>query len=169
MSSDLGSDADAGVVVTAHAETLLQAVAAAVERAGQGAQVTVVFCQDVERAVAVLTEIWERGGRGIPVLGLVERDDGAPVLTPGARDLLKDPRLHDLAVAVPTFDDERTRRILWDQLRAERIEERHQLVEVDGRTAPAAAGGLPALAAAAAGILAGRMAAADRTWSRLQP
>jgi hypothetical protein len=85
-------------------------------------------------------------------------------------------------VAVPVLDDEGQHRAVWDALRAERLEERHQLVGVNG--APAldllAARGIsvesmgrgpaedPAcfLASGAAGVLAGRMASGDRAWAR---
>jgi hypothetical protein len=83
-------------------------------------------------------------------------------------------------VAVPSIDDEALRARLWDALRADRLEERHQLVEADGRPALAtlealgvdveSMGRRPAddpaffLAAGAAGVLAGRMAAGTRAW-----
>jgi uncharacterized protein DUF3866 len=84
-------------------------------------------------------------------------------------------------VAVPALDEpERTR--VWDALRSRRLEERHQLVEADGRPALAelerrsvaveSMGRGPAddpaffLAAGAAGVLAARMAAGARTWRR---
>jgi hypothetical protein len=69
---------------------------------------------------------------------------------------------------------------VWDALRARALEERHQLVEVDGRPALAelerrevaassmgrGVGDDPAffLAAGAAGVLAARMAAASARW-----
>lgn len=84
-------------------------------------------------------------------------------------------------VAVPTLpEDQRT--VVWDALRADRLEERHRLVEVDGRAGLAvlAEAGIavtsmgrspeedPAffLAGAAAGVLAGRMAVARSRWRR---
>ena len=82
-------------------------------------------------------------------------------------------------VAVPVLADER-RTAVWDALRSRRIEDVHHLVEVDGQTAvqELAAGGIDArtmgrgieddpaffLAAGAAGVLAGRMAAENRRW-----
>jgi hypothetical protein len=97
------------------------------------------------------------------------------------RALLTDRALEGLNVAVPALDDAaRTR--LWDGLRGDRVEERHHLVEVDGRPALEAlaalavapphpdAGlatelhGVAALAAGAAGVLAGRMVAGGRRW-----
>jgi hypothetical protein len=82
-------------------------------------------------------------------------------------------------VPVPVVDEpERTE--IWDALRSRRLEERHQLVETDGRPALAelerrgldvdSMGRTPAddpaffLAAGAAGVLAARMAASSRRW-----
>jgi hypothetical protein len=87
-------------------------------------------------------------------------------------------------VAVPALEDDAERRAVWDALRAARLEERHQLVEVNGRPAmdlleregvpSASMGRTPAddpaffLAAGAAGILAGRMAVGARSWRPTQ-
>jgi hypothetical protein len=84
-------------------------------------------------------------------------------------------------VAVPVLDG-RERDLVWNSLRERGLEERHQLVEVDGRPAldeleragveidsmGRTAPDDPAffLAAGAAGILAGRMAAGSRRWRR---
>ena len=84
-------------------------------------------------------------------------------------------------VAVPVLEG-RERDLVWNSLRERRLEERHQLVEVDGRPAldeleragveidsmGRTASDDPAffLAAGAAGILAGRMAAGSRRWRR---
>ncbi len=84
-------------------------------------------------------------------------------------------------VAVPVLEG-RERDLVWDSLRERRLEERYQLVEVDGRPAldeleragveidsmGRTASEDPAffLAAGAAGILAGRMAAGSRRWRR---
>jgi hypothetical protein len=81
-------------------------------------------------------------------------------------------------VAVPVLEREPDRDAVWDLLRANKLEERHQLVEVDGRPALAllertgvqvesmgrSTADDPAffLAAGAAGVLAGRMAARSR-------
>jgi hypothetical protein len=88
--------------------------------------------------------------------------------------------LQPVHVAVPTIEDEERRTAVWDRLREAKLEERHQLVEVNG--APAldllaergieieSMGRKPAddpeffLAAGAAGILAGRLAVKDRGW-----
>jgi hypothetical protein len=85
----------------------------------------------------------------------------------------------EASVAVPTLD-EPDRDAVWDALRARRLEERHQLVETDGRPAldeleragieQESMGRTPAddpaffLAAGAAGVLAGRMAARRARW-----
>jgi hypothetical protein len=85
-------------------------------------------------------------------------------------------------VAVPVLEDEAERTAMWDALRARRLEERHQLVEVDGRPAldelvrrdveVDSMGRGPAedpaffLAAGSAGVLAARMASGSRTWQR---
>jgi len=82
-------------------------------------------------------------------------------------------------VAVPVLRGPE-RDLVWDALRERRLEERHQLVEVDGRPAldqlvragievdsmGRTAADDPAffLAAGAAGVLAGRMAAGSRRW-----
>ena len=83
-------------------------------------------------------------------------------------------------VAVPVIDDEVRRETVWGALRRAGLEDRHQLVEVTGRPALGllADSGIDLesmgrkveddpeffLAAGAAGVLAGRMAAGDRTW-----
>ncbi len=88
----------------------------------------------------------------------------------------------DVNVAVPALEEpERT--TLWDALRAARLEDRHQLVEADGRPAleelarrgvrVTSMGRGPEddpvffLAAGAAGVLAGRMAAGSRRYRDL--
>jgi hypothetical protein len=83
-------------------------------------------------------------------------------------------------VAVPVLEDEAERDAVWDALRARRLEERHRLIEVDGRPAldelgrrrldVTSMGRSPAddpaffLAAGAAGVLAGRMAAGSHAY-----
>jgi hypothetical protein len=85
-------------------------------------------------------------------------------------------------VAVPTLEADSERAAVWEALRARRLEERHQLVEVDGRPALAelerrgvavrsmerGPADDPAffLAAGAAGVLAARMAAGSAAWRR---
>jgi hypothetical protein len=83
-------------------------------------------------------------------------------------------------VAVPVLEHEPQRRAVWDALRGRGIEDRHHLVEVDGgpaihalgdaRVEVTSMGRSPAadpaffLAAGAAGVLAGRMAAGSRRY-----
>ena len=90
--------------------------------------------------------------------------------------------LRPVHVAVPALDDEGRRTTIWDSLREAGLDEKHQLVEVTGKPAldllaergihPESMGRSVAddpaffLAAGAAGVLAGRMAAGDRAWSR---
>jgi hypothetical protein len=85
-----------------------------------------------------------------------------------------------VTVAVPAVDDAEAREGIWEALRSARLEERHQLIEANGAPAlehlqrsgiePDSMGRgigddpLFFLAAGAAGIVAGRMAAADRAW-----
>lgn len=88
--------------------------------------------------------------------------------------------LSPVHVAVPALDNPDQREEVWGDLRAHRLEERHQLVEVTGapaldllrergvevRTMGRETDDDPAffLAAGAAGVLAGRMAAGSRTY-----
>jgi Protein of unknown function (DUF3866) len=83
-------------------------------------------------------------------------------------------------IPVPVLEDDGQREAVWNALRSARLEAQHQLVEVDGRPAleELTARGVevrsmgriveddPAffLAAGAAGVLAGRMAAGHRRW-----
>jgi hypothetical protein len=85
-------------------------------------------------------------------------------------------------VAVPAIEDMDRRGAVWSALRSAGLEERHQLVETTGQPAldlladlgiePASMGRRVGddpeffLAAGAAGVLAGRMAARDRAWKR---
>jgi hypothetical protein len=96
--------------------------------------------------------------------------------------ILRDVCAVDVNVAVPALADP-DRDVVWDALRAARLEDRHQLVEVDGRPALAELERLhvhvesmgrepvddPAffLAAGGAGVLAGRMAASSRRYRDL--
>jgi hypothetical protein len=86
----------------------------------------------------------------------------------------------EVNVPVPVFADERQREDVWRVLRERKLEERHHLVEVDGapaieelrarevdvRTMGRGIDDDPAffLAAGAAGVLGGRMAAENRRW-----
>jgi len=87
-------------------------------------------------------------------------------------------------VAVPVLDEPH-RSLVWDALRAARLEERHQLVEASGDVAldflhdrgveVESMGRRPSddpaffLAGGAAGVLAGRMAAGSRAWKASPP
>lgn len=86
----------------------------------------------------------------------------------------------DVNVPVPVLQDEAQRSAVWNALRSRQLEERHHLVEVDGapaveelraravdvRTMGRGIEDDPAffLAAGAAGVLAGRLAAENRRW-----
>jgi len=137
---------------------------------GGGHDVVLALCEATSMG-AVLGNFVRMGRRPIPVLRLI--GDGAGLsLSTSTRSWLVDPHLRDLEIPVPSMPDDATRKILWDQLRETRAQERHHMVEVDGRPAiePAepetgADAGAPArLAAGAAGVLAGRLAASDRRW-----
>jgi len=89
------------------------------------------------------------------------------------------------SVAVPVLDDEEQRRAVWETLRASKLEEKHQLVEVQGQPAldlldergvlvesmGRTAADDPAffLAAGAAGVLAGRLTVHGRAWRSGSP
>jgi Protein of unknown function (DUF3866) len=122
------------------------------------------------------------GGRPIPALRVSfadarERHRG---VSHHSLTILADVCRVDVNVPVPVLDDDAQRAAVWDALRSRKLEEIHHLVEVDG--APAVdelrARGIdvrsmgrgidddPAffLAAGAAGVLAGRLAAENRRW-----
>ncbi len=100
-------------------------------------------------------------------------------VSPHSITVLTEVALVPVNVAVPALDEER-RGLVWETLKEARLEERHQLVEVTGQPALdlLSERGVgtesmgrrleeePAffLAAGAAGVLAGRMAAGSRTW-----
>ncbi|MEX0989768.1 MAG: DUF3866 family protein [Actinomycetota bacterium] len=97
-----------------------------------------------------------------------------------SRTILREVATEGVDVAVPTLEDDAQRATVWDALRADGLEDRHQLVEADGRPALGelerrgiqvrSMGRSPIddraffLAAGAAGVLAGRIAAAARAW-----
>jgi len=143
---------------------------------GVGAEFVIAICSSPEAAAAVARVAIPRRGRPIPVLGIADGEaDTASI------ELLRNPSVEGLNVAVPALDGS-PRSILWDSLRADRTEDRHHLVEVDGRPAldelaalaetpdhpdaglATSLVGVAALAAGAAGVLAGRLAAAGRRW-----
>jgi hypothetical protein len=122
------------------------------------------------------------GGRPVAALRISfadtrERHRG---LSHHSRTILREVAAPGCNVAVPVLEDDAQRAAVWDALRDAKLEERHHLVEVDGR--PGIAGLTdhavevatmgrgpdedPAffLAAGAAGVLAARMAAGNRRW-----
>jgi hypothetical protein len=122
------------------------------------------------------------GGRPIPALRIsfAEARERHRVLSHHSVTILRDVvAAEDLNVAVPVLPEEQ-RTAVWEALRGVSLEERHHLVETDGRPAleELAARGIeirsmgrgvrddPAffLAAGAAGVLAGRLAASNRRW-----
>jgi Protein of unknown function (DUF3866) len=123
------------------------------------------------------------GGRPVPALRISaadprERHQG---LSHHSLTILRDVCRVETNVPVPTLETA-MRTTVWDALRGARLQERHQLVEVDGRPAldELVARGVEVrsmgrgpeddaaffLAAGAAGVLAGRMAAGNRPWRR---
>jgi hypothetical protein len=127
------------------------------------------------------------GGRPIPALRVSfaderERHRG---VSHHSLTILADVCKVDVNVPVPALADDEQRAAVWDALRSRKLEEVHHLVEVDG--APAVdelrARGIdvrsmgrgvdddPAffLAAGAAGVLAGRLVAENRTWQGERP
>jgi Protein of unknown function (DUF3866) len=100
-------------------------------------------------------------------------------VSPHSITVLSDVAVLPVHVAVPSLDDER-RGVVWETLKEAGLEERHQLIEVNGQPALdlLAEAGVGAetmgrsldeepaffLAAGAAGVLAGRMAAGDASW-----
>jgi hypothetical protein len=121
------------------------------------------------------------GGRPLPALRVSFADERARHrgLSHHSVTILRDVCMVDTNVAVPALPEDQ-RAAIWEALRAAKLEERHHLVEVDGRPGVEGltAAGLsvrtmgrgpdedPAffLAAGAAGVLAGRMAAGGRRW-----
>jgi len=121
------------------------------------------------------------GGRPLPALRVSFADERARHrgLSHHSVTILRDVCMVETNVAVPTLPSEQ-RAAVWDALRAAKLEQRHHLVEVDGRPGidGLATAGVsvrtmgrgpdddPAffLAAGAAGVLAGRMAVGGRRW-----
>jgi hypothetical protein len=122
------------------------------------------------------------GGRPIPALRVSfaderERHRG---VSHHSLTILADVCKVDVHVPVPALDDDEQRTAVWGALRSRRLEDIHHLVEVDGQPAVQElhARGIdvrtmgrgidddPAffLAAGAAGVLAGRLAAQNRRW-----
>jgi hypothetical protein len=142
-----------------------------------GSEIVLVLCRG-RAAGSALNTARSLGGRGLPVLGL-RTSAGLPRVDDRTLALLADPALLDVNVPVPSIEDTRSRAAVWDGLRGAGVEGRHHLVEVDGVPAleELAALGLDepadrwaALAAGAAGVLAGRLVAGDRRWrAQLNP
>ena len=121
------------------------------------------------------------GGRPVCALRINTSDPGYRHygVSPHSLKVLREVALVPVHVAVPTLDGA-SRDLVWDALRAAELEERHQLVEVEISAAEGALAGLDVplstmgrtrdeeplffAAAAAAGILAGRMAAGTKRW-----
>jgi hypothetical protein len=133
----------------------------------------------------VLNAAARLGGKPIPALRVSfaderERHRG---VSHHSLTILRDVCLVETNVPVPALDDEQRRATVWGALRAASLEDRHRLVEVDGRPAleelaarrvevtsmGRTAEQDPAFfeAAGAAGILAGRMSVQDRRWRGL--
>jgi hypothetical protein len=134
-------------------------------------ELVIAVC-DTSKEGELLALVEERGGTGIPVLEL--EDARGATLSKSTIELLGSPELRGLNVPVPSLPED-VRRVLWDQMRAWRVEERHHPVDVDGRPAllELRSRGFPvderdprALAAGAAGVLAGRLADRNRAWRR---
>jgi len=123
------------------------------------------------------------GGRPIAALRLGFGDPSYRHhgVSPHSVTVLREVALVTVHVVVPALEEER-RGMVWDALKEARLEERHQLVEVTGQPAVDLLGerGVTArtmgrtleedpeffLAAGAAGVLAGRMAAGSERWRR---
>ncbi|MGH2597437.1 MAG: DUF3866 family protein [Actinomycetota bacterium] len=122
------------------------------------------------------------GGRPIPALRVSfadarERHRG---VSHHSLTILRDVCLVQTDVPVPVLENDEQREAVWNALGSAHLEDRHQLVEVDGqpaldelvargveiRSMGRGVGEDPAffLAAGAAGVLAGRMAAGNRRW-----
>jgi Protein of unknown function (DUF3866) len=103
-------------------------------------------------------------------------------VSPHTITVLRRVTLVPVQVAVPALDDEQRRGAVWEALKDAGLEERHQLVEVTGQPAldllhqrglrgqtmgrPEEADPEFFLAAGAAGVLAGRVAAGSARWRR---
>lgn len=123
------------------------------------------------------------GGRPIAALrlGFANPSYRHHGVSPHSLTVLREVALLPVHVVVPAMEEER-RGMVWDALKEARLEERHQLVEVAGQPALdlLAERGIRAvtmgrtleedpeffLAAGAAGVLAGRMAAGSDRWRR---
>lgn len=129
-----------------------------------------------------LNAVHQLGGRPIHALrvSFVDQRDRHLGISHHSLTILRDVVLVDVNVPVPALRDAQQRDSVWRILREQSLEERHHVVEVDGRPGveELAARGVevttmgrgviddPAFfeAAGAAGVLAGRMAAENRRW-----
>jgi hypothetical protein len=158
----------AGIERAAGTQTRVHVHPGDVDSDGTSADVLVVIVVPSTGPDDVAHDLLSRGARPFPVLTLAT-DTG--VLPASIARLAGLPE--GLNVPVPTIDDEHQRELVWRSLREADVHERLHLVEVDGRPAldELAARGtivpgdpLARLAAGAAGVLAGRMAAGNRRW-----
>ncbi len=126
------------------------------------------------------------GGRAVAALRVNFADSSYRHygLSPHSVTVLRTVALASVHVAVPALEGEQRERV-WTALREAGLEERHQLVEVSGQPAldlmaerdvagetmgrPLAEDPSFFLAAGAAGVLAGRMAAGDAKWKPAGP
>jgi hypothetical protein len=127
------------------------------------------------------------GGKPIPALRIsfADRRERHQGLSHHSVTILRDVCKVDVNVPVPSLVDPKQRVAVWDALRAAKLEETHHLVEVDGRPALDELNDRgvevrsmgrrmeedPAfwLAAGAAGVLAGRLAASNQRWRSATP
>jgi hypothetical protein len=122
------------------------------------------------------------GGRPIPALRVSFADERERhrAVSHHSLTILADVCKVDVNVPVPVLADAAERAAIWDSLRSRKLEEIHHLIDVDGQPAVdelrdrgidvrSMGRGIdddPAffVAAGAAGVLAGRMAAENRRW-----
>jgi hypothetical protein len=142
---------------------------------------TIWGATDIESAMS-LNAVAILGGRPVAALRVSFADprERHQILSHHSMTALSKVAMASVHVAVPIIEDEGRRSGLWVALREAKLDARHQLVEVNGQPAldllaengiePESMGRKVAedpeffLAAGAAGILAGRMAAGDRAW-----
>jgi hypothetical protein len=166
--ADAVTSAAAHAAAGARVVTFTPAIAVGPTPADDDVEIVVVVCLTPVDERDVLRAAVEDGGRAIPVLGLATDETGRPSVIPASLDLLGDPSLRDLHVAVPAFDDDEARARVWGRLRDRQVEARHQLAEVGAGAwaslPPVGADPWASAGAFAAGILAGRVAAGNRRW-----
>ena len=145
------------------------AVLAALVARGSDAEAVVIVTSSFPGMAEIVARLLEAGARPIPAL---EAARGTGVSAATTTLLGEVPG--GLNVPGPSVDEDDERWRLWSSLRNAGIDERHHLVDVDGRPALAelAARGasvegepIGTLAAGAAGVLAGRLVAGNRRWA----